>query len=129
MPLPKKIFALVLLLGVAGLIASLSRTPHSHGPLETGPRFLAEPSAEEQAFISFLAIHGKQYPSLQDYEKRMAIFSKNMRTIESHNANPKRKFSLGLGPFADLSFEEFKATYGQNLPKNDYYDDDELEGA
>jgi C1A family cysteine protease len=70
---------------------------------------------EWQHFVHFQESFGKKYESIMELEKRFAIFSKNIRTIFAHNANPVQNFTMGINQFTDLTPEEFKLQYIQGL--------------
>jgi hypothetical protein len=70
---------------------------------------------EWQHFVHFQESFGKKYESIVELENRFAIFSKNIRTIFAHNANPVQNFTMGINQFTDLTPEEFKLQYIQGL--------------
>jgi hypothetical protein len=50
---------------------------------------------------------------------RAKVFGENYNMIQTHNANKSNTWTMGLGPFAHLTSEEFKALYlGLNLPED-----------
>jgi C1A family cysteine protease len=43
-----------------------------------------------------------------DFVKRLETFIDNLKYIEEHNANEKKTFTMGMGPFTHLSHDEWK---------------------
>jgi len=69
-----------------------------------------EAISEEAQFAQFTTQYGKVYSGQAERNERLAIFKTNLRKIEQQNKqNPEATF--GINKFADLSAEEFKATY------------------
>lgn len=64
----------------------------------------------EREFGDFMARFGRVYSDKYEQDKRMAIFTENLRNIHRHNANPAAKWSEGINQFADLTHEEFVST-------------------
>lgn len=61
-------------------------------------------------YEAWLVKHGKVYNDLGEKEKRFEIFKDNLMFIDRHNAE-NRSYKLGLNRFADLTNEEYRATY------------------
>jgi len=80
--------------------------------MESGLKFYEEglTSAKSQAFLAFLAKHGKTYATKSDMNTRYEIFSDNYDKIEEHNANNEH-FKKEINKFADMSEEEFTHHY------------------
>jgi len=58
--------------------------------------------------------NSKTYESKAEESMRMNVFKQNIALINSHNAEfdaGEHTYTMGLGPFTDLSFDEWKATY------------------
>ncbi|XP_030532066.1 cysteine proteinase COT44-like isoform X1 [Rhodamnia argentea] len=58
----------------------------------------------------WLARHGKSYNGLGERERRFEIFRDNLRFVDERNAL-NRSYTLGMTRFADLTNEEYRATY------------------
>ncbi|XXQ29634.1 Cathepsin propeptide inhibitor domain-containing protein [Plasmodiophora brassicae] len=65
-------------------------------------------NAREVQFQAWMSEHGKGYPTVDEYHKRLRIFSDNVDYIERTNAagGPTR---VKLNKYADLTLGEFKA--------------------
>ncbi|KAJ0984366.1 hypothetical protein J5N97_002722 [Dioscorea zingiberensis] len=61
-------------------------------------------------YEGWLVTHQKYYNNLMEKEKRYDIFKDNLRYIDERNAGD-HSFRLGLNVFADLTNEEYRATY------------------
>ncbi|GLU04224.1 hypothetical protein SLE2022_213830 [Rubroshorea leprosula] len=61
-------------------------------------------------YEAWLVKHGKVYNALGEKEKRFQIFKDNLRFIDEHNAE-NHAYRVGLNRFADLTNEEYRATY------------------
>lgn len=59
----------------------------------------------------WMAQHGRQYKDAAEKELRFKIFKQNSEYIDSVNSDPNGKYKLAPNRFADLTNEEFKATY------------------
>ncbi|CAN6277159.1 unnamed protein product [Urochloa humidicola] len=75
-----------------------------------------ERSEEEtrRMYAEWMATHGKTYNALGEEERRYEVFKDNIRYIDAHNAAADagvHSFRLGLNRFADLTNEEYRATY------------------
>ena len=60
---------------------------------------------------------GKSYGTKVEESRRTLIFKANVAMINKHNEEAeagKHTYTLGLGPFTDLTFDEWKATYLAN---------------
>merc|ERR1719424_583329 len=76
----------------------------------------AAPMATNPAFSAWMTEHGKQYESATELNMRLAIFEANMQLINEHNAGDS-SFTLGTGPFTDLSHEEWNALYSSEFTR------------
>jgi C1A family cysteine protease len=61
-------------------------------------------------FASFVQKYNKTYASSDETAYRFGVFMDNYDMIQEHNEG-KYDWKLGLNEFADLTFEEFKATH------------------
>lgn len=69
-------------------------------------------------FEHWLGKFGRVYVDEAEKGKRFEIFRKNVKYIESHNANSGKKYKLGINAFTDLTKEEFKAMRNGYKPKS-----------
>ncbi|XP_010928804.1 cysteine protease XCP1 [Elaeis guineensis] len=63
-----------------------------------------------ELFESWMSKHSKVYKSFEEKLRRFEVFKDNLKHIDETNKK-KSSYWLGLNEFADLSHEEFKATY------------------
>jgi C1A family cysteine protease len=96
-------FALLALSAMAG---SASRADFSI----ISSKDLREDDAIMELYELWLAEHKRAYNGLDEKQKRFSVFKDNFLYIHEHNQG-NRSYKLGLNQFADLSHEEFKATY------------------
>ncbi|KAI7754696.1 hypothetical protein M8C21_005315, partial [Ambrosia artemisiifolia] len=61
-------------------------------------------------YESWLVKHGKTYNAIGEKDKRFQIFKDNLKFIDEHNLGD-HSYKLGLNKFADLTNEEYRATY------------------
>nr|XP_018906893.1 PREDICTED: cathepsin L 2-like [Bemisia tabaci] len=64
-----------------------------------------------QQFEQFMVEHEKVYDSLEEKMRRFEIFKDNLKKIEELNADPEQTAIFGVNVMADLTREEFRATY------------------
>ncbi|XP_065626004.1 ervatamin-C, partial [Quercus suber] len=62
----------------------------------------------------WLAQYGRNYVNSIDQEKRFNVFKDNVEYIDKFNNEGNRTFKLGANKFADLTHEEFLASYTSN---------------
>lgn len=67
--------------------------------------------ADSLKYIGFLREFGKPVPKGEEFAYRSAIFAENLLRIERHNADLSHSWKMGVNQFADLTQEEFIATY------------------
>ncbi|KAJ0985316.1 hypothetical protein J5N97_003672 [Dioscorea zingiberensis] len=88
-------------------------------------------------YEGWLIKHNKSYKDSLEKEKRYTIFKDNLKYIDEHNAG-NHTYSLGLNVFADLTVEEYRATYLRTMPpkewkqggnESDSYNLDEISGV
>lgn len=70
---------------------------------------LAVPNVHVEMFEEFATKYERKYTA-EEKQRRLEIFHANMEFIEASNAK-KPGYTLGVTPFADLTFDEFKAQY------------------
>lgn len=61
-------------------------------------------------FTGFMKEYGREYPTVEETMKRYNIFAETYKKIQEINEN-EVDFQLGINQFADLTDEEFRATY------------------
>ncbi|MQL84641.1 hypothetical protein Taro_017155 [Colocasia esculenta] len=74
----------------------------------------AERTEEEVRLLyeGWLVRHGKVYNALGEKDRRFEVFKDNLRYIDEHNRpENNHSYTLGLTRFADLTNEEYRATY------------------
>lgn len=65
----------------------------------------------DELFKEFISTYNKKYTD-DEYNKRFAIFSRNIEFINSHNSeNNDSSFKLDVNEFADMTTDEFSSTY------------------
>jgi len=64
----------------------------------------------ETEFRLFMQKYQKVY-SPQDYQRKLHIFSQNMESINQHNRDPTKTYTLKMNQFGDLTKEEFSVAY------------------
>lgn len=69
-------------------------------------------AANDQRYMMHLALFGKSYATIEEYEFRKAIFDRNMDAIEAHNAKEDETFSMGPNKFSDWTDSEFNRLLG-----------------
>ena len=67
-------------------------------------------SSAEQRFATFKARYGRSYTSAAEESRRLTIFRANLDFISQENAKGLT-YTLGIGPFADLTEAEFIRKY------------------
>jgi len=72
---------------------------------------------EQRAFTTFVQNNGKAYGDVATFFERFTIFQSNLAKIAAHNA-ANHSWTMGVGPFADLTEAEFVGLYatGLNVP-------------
>ena len=77
----------------------------------------------------WMAKHQRVYKDEAEKARRFEIFKKNIKHIEDFNRAGKHKYTLGEGPFTDLTSEEFKTTYasGCKVPEPEEEEEEETE--
>jgi C1A family cysteine protease len=98
-------FLSTLALAALSLVSAGTHHHTSHGSSS-----LAAPSDKqlETMFSSFIKTHDKKYAH-EEFFPRFNVFKANMEKIRKHNASGAR-FTMASNKFADLTWEEFRAT-------------------
>lgn len=65
-------------------------------------------------YEGWLVRHNKFYSDSSEKERRYEIFKDNLKYIDKHNAG-NHTYTLALNVFADLTVEEYRATYLRTL--------------
>ncbi|WOL17466.1 oryzain alpha chain-like [Canna indica] len=106
--------ALAVLLLLVGVAAAADMSIVSYDR-EHGVRGLDRSEEEvRRLYDAWMAEHGRVHNALGERERRFEVFRDNLRFIDAHNADADagvHGFRLGLNRFADLTNEEFRATY------------------
>ncbi|CAL9203481.1 unnamed protein product [Musa hybrid cultivar] len=63
-----------------------------------------------ELFDSWMSRHSKSYANFEEKLRRFEVFKDNLKHIDETNRQ-KRSYWLGLNAFADMTHDEFKATY------------------
>lgn len=72
-----------------------------------------------EQFNVFKLNHNKVYGNSAEEVKRFAIFSENLKIIDSHNQRFLKNevtYTMAVNQFADLTFEEFQQYLFTNIP-------------
>jgi len=73
----------------------------------------------QQDFSAFVKKYGKQYPTEEVFQ-RFATFKANVEMIAAHDS-AKEGYTMAINEFADMTWEEFSATYkGYKARSNNY---------
>lgn len=91
-------------------LTALLATVSSHQLLNVEPEI-------EQEFQSWIASHGKSYGTQEEYNLRLAIFSRKYNVVLKHNSENTDDHRLGLNHMADLTDHEYKKLLGFNKHK------------
>jgi len=103
----KEIIATVAITGAVATFALLNINS-----VQNGKTFMATPITEaEREFINFVSEHRRSYGTKEEYEYRLALFTKAFQTIKEHNAE-KSTFTMGVNQFSDMSAYEYKQLLG-----------------
>lgn len=86
-----------------GLLTSLAQVGLRQSAEPTVPLYVVE------AFNKFLQRYNKSYERPTEKAYRLKIFFKNLLSIELHNKNQDKTYTMAVNHFADLSNEEFES--------------------
>lgn len=84
-------------------------------------RNLQDSSSMVEKHEWWMARHGRTYEDDIEKAKRLNIFEKNVKFIESFNNNGTKSYKLGINEFADLTSEEFLRYYTTKHGLNDKF--------
>ena len=68
--------------------------------------------------MEFKSKYNKSYGSKHELQYRFEVFKSTVAKIEASNADPSKKFKMGVNKFSDLTFPEFKNQYLMPAKKN-----------
>ncbi|GJN26086.1 hypothetical protein PR202_gb13989 [Eleusine coracana subsp. coracana] len=104
------VMAVALLLATSAAAADMSIISYNE---EHGARGIERTEAEARAMYElWLAQHGRAYNALGEYDRRFRVFWDNLKFVDEHNARAdEHGYRLGMNDFADLTNDEFRATY------------------
>eukprot|EP00931_Biecheleriopsis_adriatica_P122647 TRINITY_DN97653_c0_g1_i1.p1 TRINITY_DN97653_c0_g1~~TRINITY_DN97653_c0_g1_i1.p1 ORF type:complete len:519 (+),score=120.88 TRINITY_DN97653_c0_g1_i1:59-1558(+) len=94
-----------------------SSTSSTEQPAEastTSTPALRHGQSKEKAFDDFVQRYGKRYASPEERARHFAAFCKNYDIIQERNA-AGHGYELGITEFADMTLDEFSATYGSGM--------------
>ncbi|ONK81118.1 uncharacterized protein A4U43_C01F25500 [Asparagus officinalis] len=77
----------------------------------------------------WMAEHGRVYKDEAEKARRFEIFKENVEYIEDFNNAGKHRYTLGVNLFADLTSEEFLATYASGFKKPEPEIEESLRGG
>jgi len=66
----------------------------------------------EQAYMSYIAKHGKSYATREEYEFRLAQFAKKFAYVQAHNALNDDDHTVEVNHMADWTDSEYKRILG-----------------
>jgi len=74
----------------------------------------------ESMFIDHMQKFNLDFDHGKEFIQRLEIFIKEVETIEKHNADPKKTFTMGLNQFSHLTYNEWKdaVRIGATRPPN-----------
>jgi C1A family cysteine protease len=73
---------------------------------------LASADAVENAYVNYMAEHGKSYATREEYEFRLAEFTRKVEFIKEHNGLGEGDHQVGLNHMADWTDMEYKKLLG-----------------
>merc|ERR1719326_310882 len=66
---------------------------------------------EKAEFDAFAKKHQKKYKNHVEYRKRYTVWKDNLDFVRKWNSDGSRNFNVGMNEFADLTDDEFAASY------------------
>jgi C1A family cysteine protease len=79
--------------------------------------FSDETNEYETLFAKYCADHSKSYGTKEEYQFRLAQFSKNMKVIENHNSQNADAEQVGINHMVDWTEHEYKKLLGYGVQK------------
>lgn len=101
-----KIFGVLSLTVIFGVFALF----HSYNPRYSSNSSVAQFQLLEQEFQEYAQKYSKNYPTDDEYQKRLLIYLENASYIRAYN-QLGNTFTLGVNYFTDLTNQEFKKLY------------------
>jgi len=75
---------------------------------------------DEAEFAAFTHRHQKRYKGHEEYSKRFGVWKDNLDYVRKWNSDASASFQLGMNEFADLTDDEFAASYLNKNLHNEY---------
>merc|ERR1719453_19147 len=66
---------------------------------------------EKAEFDAFTKTHSKNYKDHTEWTKRFGVWKDNLDFVHKWNSDSSRHFDVGMNEFADLTDDEFAASY------------------
>jgi len=83
---------------------------------------------EKAEFDAFTKRHSKKYKDTGEYKKRFGVWSDNLKFVRKWNSDGSRNFQVGMNEMADLTDEEFAASYLNKDLHNEYLQSETFTG-
>merc|ERR1711934_388363 len=84
---------------------------------------------EKAEFDAFTKRHSKKYKDSGEYKKRFSVWRDNLSFVRKWNSDGSRKFHVGMNEFADLTDDEFAASYLNKDLHNEYLQSETFTGS
>lgn len=69
-------------------------------------------TADEQEYLKFIAQHGRNYGTKEEFQFRLKTFTENKQKIDEFNSQNGHTSTVGINKFADFTTAEFKQLLG-----------------
>jgi len=83
---------------------------------------------EKAEFDAFTKRHRKKYKDSGEYKKRFSVWRDNLSFVRKWNSDESRNFEVGMNEMADLTDEEFAASYLNQDLHNEYLQSETFTG-